>query len=401
LTIAAPPVAAARFLRLVYGESVLVTYVGDCPSATDPEIDARFSPVGFFASLHRQGVFVDAQATEMDDADAERWRRHLSMPGGLPARRFLARAPVDRLLREVDVAHADAQQWGATRSNILLDLAETAGCACGGNRVWIEESEGARSSTPILVPPPGLSLRPEPSAPPPRGSPRARPRIASAANATHETDFRLAHDTTPNDDPTAVADEATATAAPAPLMPPSTPVTPPVPIPVARQPVRSVSRPVGTRTSARSPVQPEPRNSTRRTLALSLLPALVLALTGALGVAVYAGTVTPAPDIVDDVRSPAPTAATPAPVASNGTTATPPLAADTVARRAKDSSSVMPADSAAQAARRRLRRRAPEVVPGWLPQGQKSFNPADTAARRVPDSSGAKPPARPDTIPRA
>src|SRR5215217_1687688 len=31
VAVAAPPVAAARYLRLVYGDALLVTYVGDCP----------------------------------------------------------------------------------------------------------------------------------------------------------------------------------------------------------------------------------------------------------------------------------------------------------------------------------------------------------------------------------
>lgn len=401
VTVVAPPVAAARFLRLVYGESLLVTYVGDCPSATDPEIDARFSPAGFFASLHRQGVFIDAQPAVMDDADEIRWQRHLSIPGGLPARRFLARAPVDRLLRDVDLAHADAQQWGGFRSRVLLDLADAAGCACGGNRASVEESEGPRSVVPILVPPPGLSHRPEPSLSRHPGPSRARLKGLTRGSGTPEVENGSGQATLPNDTAAPLAPvTGDAPAEPA-------PGAPEVEIPPSPRPVRPAPPPWTTPRVTRSPpLRPTP-DAGRRSFALSLIPAIVLAISGVLGIAVYATSTTTGrsdtrgrsarPTIAQDtmrsgdaVRPLPPSERAPAPVTSNGTTLT------------SRATAGAQADSvAARTARRRLRPPAPEIVPGWLPQGEKAFTPVDTAARRRPDSSGVRPPAPPDTMPRA
>jgi hypothetical protein len=122
---------------------------------------ARFTPAGFFASLHRQGVTLDTTppSPELEGASADRWRRHRSMPGGLPTRRLLARAPVDRVLREVDADLVDPAAWATSRSRVLLDLSDAAACACGGNRAQVEDTQPSRNATPILVAPPGLSLR--------------------------------------------------------------------------------------------------------------------------------------------------------------------------------------------------------------------------------------------------
>jgi hypothetical protein len=107
--------------------------------------------------------------------------------------------------------------------------------------------------------------------------------------------------------------------------------------------------------------------------------------------------------VADDVRPLPDTAPAQSPLTSNGTTATAPVGADSLARIAApgDSSNASADSLAAQVARRRLRDRAPEIVPGWLPQGQKWFTPVDSASRRKRDSSSTKPPAPPDTIPRA
>jgi len=72
-------------------------------------------------------------------------------------------------------------------------------------------------------------------------------------------------------------------------------------------------------------------------------------------------------------------------------------------RRADSTSvdSLAPRDSAGQAALDRARRRrALEVVPGWMPQGQKSWTPADSTRPRKPDSTTTRP-AKPDTLPPA
>src|SRR4030095_8275498 len=48
VSLVAPPVAAARYLRAAYGEhGVHITYIGGCPSADDPSIDERLTPDAF------------------------------------------------------------------------------------------------------------------------------------------------------------------------------------------------------------------------------------------------------------------------------------------------------------------------------------------------------------------
>ena len=45
VSLVAPPVATARYLRAAYGErDVHITYIGGCPSAEDPSIDERLTP---------------------------------------------------------------------------------------------------------------------------------------------------------------------------------------------------------------------------------------------------------------------------------------------------------------------------------------------------------------------
>ena len=140
VSLAAPPVAAARFVRLVYGDPLLVTYVGDCPSAADPSIDARFSPAGFLASLHRQGIEVTAQPNDVTAAEANRWRRYESVPGGLPARRYLARPPIDRVVRTVEATDVDLA-LRTTRAKVVLDLAPAARCYCSAESDRIAQME--------------------------------------------------------------------------------------------------------------------------------------------------------------------------------------------------------------------------------------------------------------------
>ena len=47
LTFASPPVATARYLRAAYeGQSLHITYAGNCPGANDDAINARLRPSG-------------------------------------------------------------------------------------------------------------------------------------------------------------------------------------------------------------------------------------------------------------------------------------------------------------------------------------------------------------------
>ena len=335
--VAAPPVAAARLIRAKYGESVLITYVGECPSGSDPAIDARFSPAGFLASLARQGVSIEDQPTEMVAAEADRWRRYRSTPGGVPALRYLARPPINRVLRDAD---ADSLTHGLpeARSNMVVDFSIAASCACSGAGANLDDYEPPRSQTPIIGAPNGLDLGPAPS------SPRVRPTLRARPEAGNE--------------PSAEAAEPLESRAETRGARPAEPPTP--------------QQNLVERTRLEIP----PATSTRRRIAsLVSIPIAVLAIVAALGVAVYRAS------------SPVVTSATIAPraepviVADSAASKTPDTAMGFAANRARDSVRAQ-RDSVAESTARR--RRAIQIVPGWLPQGRPSFTPVDSFAARKP-----------------
>jgi hypothetical protein len=365
--ITAPPVAVARYLRLVYGNATMITYVGECPSADDPSINARFSPLGFFASLHRQGISLTEQPNAVTDSEQARWQRYRSIPGGFPALRWLARAPVDRVMREADAQIGRTGAWPTTkRSNVLVDLADAVGCVCGGGRATIEQTEPVRAMSPVIVAPPDLDLRVASSLAPPRV-------VAESERATDASTVSPV-----------VADRPTRAL---PITAATTGATPPT---------RSLTRPrhtVGANAAA-----PEPGRQTAR---LATLPLIVLALAAALGAAAYsftapariqgapaAGESTPPPHVtsvggLDTVRRPTST------VVDSGVGARP-----TAADSGATASGTIPAGTAAKTDSTRVRRRrAPrkfEVVPGWMPQSAEPWTPADSA-RPARDSVRRKP----------
>jgi hypothetical protein len=333
---AAPPVAAARYVRAAYGDSVLITYVGDCPSGSDPAIDARFSPAGFLASLHRQGISMEDQPREAVVAEADRWRRYQSTPGGVPALRYLARPPVNRVLRDGD-ERSLTYALPASRSNMVVDFSIAANCVCSGAGMSIDDDEPPRSRTRIVVAPNGLDLGPAPS--PPRVRPTLRSRSA--------TDL----------DPQAEASQAGVAEAAV------------DPVPAVTRTAPRFAKPDTTPLDV-----PVPNSMRRRVMVLALLPVSVLATAAALGIGVYR------------VSSPAAPASPPS-------AARRAVARDSVAARTPDSSMGFAPnpgiDSARQhrdslANRQPRRRRAIEVVPGWLPQGRPTFTPADSMTGRKP-----------------
>jgi hypothetical protein len=410
IAITSPAVAAARYVRLTYGASVLVTYVGDCPSADDPAIHARFSPSGFFASLERDGIALASQPDTMSEGEAERWRRYKSIPGGLPARRWLARPPVDRVLREVDqLAGGTDRPSSPSRSKVLLDFSAMASCACGGNRGVVEESESQRSMIPIVDAPANLDLAPT-RWPEPRAVPFDPAPLATA----------MAQATSPQSAPTPVA------------------VTPAVEHPIERERIqpdrmqperaqrrRPVVAPMSTKPTTDRVAGASPRRT--RLATLVLLPVVVLAITTALGAAAYAvasggriqsrvaagdsrpssiAGATAIDTVGTTVQNDSAQAASPVVDSISAAVPDSTRVADGRAAAATDSAAADTATlDSATAARRAQRAATPEVVPGWLPQGKKSWSPIDTSRARRPDSSAVprdstvrRP--KPDTIPR-
>jgi hypothetical protein len=350
----------------------------------------------------------------------------------LPARRFLARAPVDRLLRDVDVASADPALWQSSRSRVLLDLADAGGCACGGNRSTVEDAEPSRSVRPIVVPPPGLDLRADPSAVPAgrvmREGRRARSVVPPATRA---------HAAAPPSTASPIAPTAVVKTTGAPPEPASrsqavteagrtkmagTDATggqerriEPSVAPTARPAAEAVGSPPAEIAPLRvapggpastSPAPPRPEIApafTRSEMRLIAIPPIVLALAAALGAAAYFASATPA--------------GTNAPAGRQGSTLTGETARGSAAPAPRQPPFSSSADSARANAKppaaadspattnnatppRRPRANAvPEVVPGWLPQGHKAWIPGDTIRRGKPRSP--PPPPKRDTVPDA
>ena len=361
--VAPPPVAAARYVRAKYGESVLITYVGDCPSASDPAIDARFSPAGFLASLNRQGVSVEDQPTETVAAESDRWRRYRSTPGGLPALRYLARQPINRVLRDGD-ADSLTQGLPEVRSNMVVDFSIAANCACSGGGANIDDFEPPRTQSPIVVAPNGLDLSPAPSPPRVRPTLRARPKSdaepraetadapALAARVVDSVAIRSAEERPPDDTPAVM-----------PTLAAEIQSTPRV--------IRPDPRPKKI-DAKRLEVQP-PKFGRRRVALLASLPIVVLAAATALGIAVYRAS-TPGTNARSSVAAPG-------------------IAADSLVPKMPDSSmgyapnqALDSAEADPDSAKDTLvrRRRRIQVVPGWLPQGRPKFTPVDSFPAKKP-----------------
>ena len=424
VSLAAPPVAAARYLRLVYGDPLLVTYVGDCPSAADPSIDARFSPTGFLASLHRQGIEVPLQPNDATAAEAGRWRRYESVPGGLPARRFLARPPIDRVVRTVEPTDVGVA-FRSSRAKVLLDLAPAAGCYCSADSDRLAETEPERSASPIVVAPAMLDLSPAGSVPRGRQTLRARLDDIEAAPPSRPTVIPS---------PPAPSERAeTSSRTEPPVAPAATAASRPevriaraveAPNVVARGPEPTAHRPNPARARPATTLEPTTTRPVanqvasaaagrerRRRVALVAIPAAVLGVAVALGAAVYLGVsrrATPGPPSApslpqDSVVSKSASGELGPPALADssrnavGTGAVTPSAVSESSVTARDSS--VRADSARERARRTRREPVPEIVPGWLPQGQPAFVPRDTSI--TPRRDSTVPRVRPDTTPGA
>lgn len=348
-----PPVAAARYLRHAHGESLHITYVGDCPNGNDASIDAWLTPAALFARFTRAGISLDGQPSDVHTSDDAAWSRHTSMPGGLPALRYLARKPVSRVLRVLDAVVLDAWATATSRSNILADLSDVARCACGGDRDRVEASEPPRASSPIILRPPALDLTSEPTAHEPTVATQG---AAPAPPASHGT-ARAASGRTRRG--TALA-------------------TLPLAVLASIAALGIGAYATGSRGEA--------RRATR---------AHADAGAGATRGGRTAGGEAPSGDSAVRTVTGAPAAERrPAQPGDSAAAATRGIA-DSARRAASDSV----ATNGGAAPRRRPRRATGyRVVPGWLPQGRSDWTPLDTSRARKRDTLPVAPaPARPDT----
>ncbi len=170
VSLVAPPVATARYLRAAYGEhGVHITYIGGCPSADDPSIDERLTPDAFLADLADHGIALAEQPLVFDSIVPPDRRRWCSLPGGAPTAEVLWGDSDMRTLVEIDrdEVSTDLAQHIITHEHALLDLAPGLGCVCSGAirsapahaaRATVTAVEPPRASKPIIDPAPMVSL---------------------------------------------------------------------------------------------------------------------------------------------------------------------------------------------------------------------------------------------------
>jgi hypothetical protein len=165
VSLVSPPVAAARYLRAVYGErGVHITYIGGCPGGDDSSIDARLTPDSFIADLADHGIALSEQPLVFDSIVPPDRRRWGSLPGGVPSAEVLWSDTDPRTLVEIDrddVA-TDLAQHIIAREPVLLDIAPSLGCACSG-AIGIMPPRHARSAVAALEPPRALTPVIDPS----------------------------------------------------------------------------------------------------------------------------------------------------------------------------------------------------------------------------------------------
>jgi len=153
VSLVAPPVAAARYLRVHSDVDLRIAYVGRCPAAADDSIDARLTPEELLAQLGDRGIEVAAQPEVFESVIPPDRRRHLSLPGGLPAPETLwsrNRMTVETM-KTGDFA-AELAHLVLGRADALIDAAPLVGCACSG-AVRGVEVEAARLTVVALEPP--------------------------------------------------------------------------------------------------------------------------------------------------------------------------------------------------------------------------------------------------------
>jgi outer membrane biosynthesis protein TonB len=150
-----PPVAVARYLRMLFPDDALrITYVGDCPGADDESIDVRLSPHELLSTLAKRGILPATQRPDLGAHVAHDRRRFYSIPGGVPSPQWLGAQWPKRTLVDVHASDALASLANQTlsRGNNLIDFAPHLGCACSG-AVGGTSTQDARKSVVALEPP--------------------------------------------------------------------------------------------------------------------------------------------------------------------------------------------------------------------------------------------------------
>jgi hypothetical protein len=151
----APPVACARYLRALYGYNrVRITYIGACPGAHDPAIDARLTSMQFLGVLTQLDINLQELPDVFESVIPPDRRRHRSIPGGTPTLEILASEGGGRTLEEIidDDWKTELAQRLLLRERALFDVAPSLGCHCAGARPGVSPA-AARPSVVALEPP--------------------------------------------------------------------------------------------------------------------------------------------------------------------------------------------------------------------------------------------------------
>lgn len=165
VSMVAPPVAAARYLRTLWEPTqIRLTFVGRCAGAADASIDARLTPDELLAQLEARSIDLAHQPQVFDEVIPPDRRRFHSLPGGAPAADRL-RERCGRMLVELrgrDLA-TELAQYLLAESDLVVDVAAAVGCACAGAeqcatpreaRATVQALEPPRAAAPVLTPPP-------------------------------------------------------------------------------------------------------------------------------------------------------------------------------------------------------------------------------------------------------
>ena len=200
VSLVAPPVAVARYLRAVYGDlGVHITYIGSCPSADDAAIDVSLTPADFFADIAERGIALSEQPLVFDSIVPPDRRRWSSLPGGVPSPDVLWNEADGRTLVEIDPddVSTDLAQHIITREHVLLDVAPSLGCVCSGAiaslkprsaRVAVTALEPPRAFGPVIDPQTVVVLDAPVGAPPVSsraGVPDVLPNVEFASTPPH------------------------------------------------------------------------------------------------------------------------------------------------------------------------------------------------------------------------
>ena len=151
----APPVAAARYARLLFPErEVRITYVGACPSVGDGSIDERLHPDVLLDRFAGRRIAVAEQPRVFESVVPPDRRRWASLPGGAPTEERLRAEGGGRALVEIegDDLAAEIAQLLIAGEHALLDPAPRVGCACSGAVAGVP-SRMARANVASLEPP--------------------------------------------------------------------------------------------------------------------------------------------------------------------------------------------------------------------------------------------------------